>query len=59
MRDVLLGKLPISAIDQFLTSSSILSVEERVGKMRPIGRNTDDENEDKENIEDETGRSGK
>jgi Reverse transcriptase (RNA-dependent DNA polymerase) len=54
MRDVLLGKLPISALDQFLTSPSLLSVEERVGNMRPIGRNTDDKNEEKENIEDGT-----
>ena len=30
MRDVLLGKLPISALDQLLASPSILSVEERV-----------------------------
>jgi hypothetical protein len=54
MRDVLLGKLPVTALDQLLASPSLLSVEERVGNMRQIGRNTDDENDNKENIEEET-----
>jgi hypothetical protein len=46
MRDVLLGKLPIRAIELLLDRYPIHSVEERVGDMRQNGQNTDD----KENI---------
>ena len=61
MRDVTLGKLPISALDLFLDSYPDLDVEERVENLRLIGRDTDNgdtvevntkKNDDvKENIE--------
>ena len=61
MRDVVLGKLPISALDLLLASYPDLDAEERVGNLRHIGRDTDDKNaiegdmkknnDEKENIE--------
>jgi hypothetical protein len=44
MRDVVLGKLPITALDLLLDSYPGLDVEERVENLQHIGQDTDDVN---------------
>jgi hypothetical protein len=53
MRDVVLGKLPIDALDHLLDPYPALSVEERVENVLQVGRDTDDidVNDKKKNIE--------
>jgi hypothetical protein len=54
MRDVVLGKLTIDALDLLLDPYPVLPVEERVENVRHIGLDTDDEKDretEQENIE--------